>query len=125
MLFATTAYRPYRSPEITVAFNDLSWIFLVAGFTPVVTQGVAFGWAILADLRPKPLFPRWLGWMNVIFPFGLCPGLGLHFVHHGPVAWNGWLSFWLGFVWFGSLTGANILYVIFAINNNMSRDDAE
>jgi hypothetical protein len=122
ILFATTAYRPERTPELTMTLNDLSWIFTIFGFTPVITQNLAFGWAMLADLRPKPLFPRWLGWMNVIFPFGLCPSMGLHFVHHGPIAWNGWVTFWLGFAWFGILTGANIMYTILAINNDMPRD---
>ena len=117
ILSATTAYQPESTPELTMTLNDLSWIFTIFGFTPVNTQDLAFGWAILVDFRPRPLFLRWLCWMNAILPLGLCPSMDLHLVHHGPFAWKGWVTFWLEVVWFRALTGANITYTILAINN--------
>ena len=57
LLFAVTAFRPDRSPDATLLFNDMSWIILVMPWPPFMAQYFAFAFAIFADQRPKPLFP--------------------------------------------------------------------
>jgi hypothetical protein len=65
MLFIVTAFRPGRAPGTTQALNDMSWIMLVMPWPPFMAQNYAFAYAIFIDPRRKPLFPRWLGYVNI------------------------------------------------------------
>jgi hypothetical protein len=99
MLFIATAFRPDRAPGTTQALNDLSWIMLVMPWTPFMAQNYAFAYAIFTDRRVGgvggPLFPRWLGYVNIWAPIIFAPSLLLPFFKTGPFDWRGIFVFWI------------------------------
>jgi hypothetical protein len=95
MLFAATAFRPERAPEMTQLMNDLSWIMLVMPWPPFMAQNFSFAFAILCDRRPKPLFPRYVAYVNIWAPVVFSPALALPFFKTGPLAWNGIFVIWI------------------------------
>ncbi len=95
MLFIVTAFRPDRAPGTTQALNDMSWIMLVMPWPPFMAQNYAFAYAIFTDPRRKPLFPRWLGYVNIWAPIIFSPALLLPFFKVGPFDWRGMFVFWV------------------------------
>jgi hypothetical protein len=95
MLFEVTAFRPYRSPEITQTLNDMCWILLVMPWPPFLAQNYAFAYAIFTDRRERPLFPRWLGYVNIWAPIIFSPSILLPFFKVGPFDWRGIFVFWI------------------------------
>lgn len=102
MLFEVTAFRPERSPEITQTLNDMSWIITVIPWPPFMTQNFSLAYAILGDRRSQPLFPRWIGYLNIWAPISFTPGVLLPFFKSGPFAWSGVLVFWIPAAIFGA-----------------------
>ena len=104
MFWSITAYRPERSPEITQALNDIAWFFTIMPFCLIVVQALAVAAAIFSDKRDSPVFPRWLGYLNVWAAVLYVPGGACTFFKTGPAAWNGILTFWIPasvyFTWF-------------------------
>ena len=95
LLLTTAAFRPERSPEITQALHDLGWIFLFMPFTPFVVQSLSIALAALLDFGPRPVFARWVGYLNLLeFVLFLPVGL-LTFFKTGPFAYHGILVFWV------------------------------
>ena len=95
MLFAVTAFRPDRPPEMTQLLNDMSWIILVMPWPPFMAQNFSFSFAIFSDPRATPLFPRWLGYLNIWAPILFTPALALPFFKTGPLAWSGIFVIWI------------------------------
>jgi hypothetical protein len=120
MLFAVTAFRPERAADSTLLLNDMTWIFLAMPWPPFMVQNFAFAFAILTDTRPAPLFPRWLGYLNVWAPITFTPGVILPFFKSGPFAWNGIFVFWLPAIVFGIQFVANVIWLFKAINSESS-----
>lgn len=108
IFFIVTAFRPERAPETTQMLNDLSWIMLVIPWPPFMMQNFAFACAIFSDPRPVPLFPRWVGFLNIWAPISFTPGILLPFFKSGPFAWSGILVIWIPafifIVWFAVIT---------------------
>jgi hypothetical protein len=108
VLFIVTAFRPERSPELTYLMNDLSWIMAVIEWPPAFMQNLVIGIAVLHDKSPRPVFPRWVAYVNFWVALAFVPGGLLAFFKSGPFAWNGALVFWLAgstfFVWFIVMT---------------------
>lgn len=104
ILFLVTSFRPERNPELTLLMNDFSWIMLVIPWMPFMPQNFAFAFAILSDTQKNPLFPRWLGYLNIWAPISFTPGIFLPFFKSGPFAWDGLFVLWLPgaifIVWF-------------------------
>ena len=80
-----------------------------------MAQNFAFAFAILTDPRRRPLFPRWLGHLNVWATIVYTPAIVLQFFKHGPFAWNGLFVFWLPAVVFGIQFGANTVWLLKAV----------
>lgn len=103
MLFAATAFRPERMPEITQALNDVSWLLFLMPFGPAGIQSLAIGLAVLSDKNVKPIFPRWVAYYNFWVAFLYLPGGFIMFFKTGPFAWNGFIGFWIPaityFIW--------------------------
>src|SRR5882757_1543034 len=95
MLFAATAFRPDRSPDMTQLLNDLGWIILVMPWPPFMTQNFAFAFAIFSDKRRVPVFPRWLAYVNIWAPILFTPAIALPFFKTGPLAWSGIFVIWI------------------------------
>jgi hypothetical protein len=93
--FLLTAFRPERSPQLTMLLNDAAWLFFLTPFPTFVAQNCGIAWGILGDQRTQPVFPRWVAFLNLWTALLLIPA-GLAFVFKtGPFAWNGLFSFWL------------------------------
>lgn len=82
----------------------------------VVFQWIATAIVIFADDREQPIFPRWAGYLNLWVAIASIPSSLLQFVHHGPFAWNGVLSFWFGAAAFGIWILVMSILLIQAIN---------
>jgi hypothetical protein len=115
MLWAVTAFRPDRSPETTQTLNDVAWFIVVMPWAPFMAQNFAFAFAILADARSRPLFPRWLGYLNIWATIVYTPAIVLQFFKDGPFAWNGLFVFWLPAVVFGIQFLANTVWLLKAV----------
>lgn len=104
IIFATAAYRPERPPELTYMMNDFGWICAVLPWPPAFMQSVLIAAAILSDESPSPVFPRWLGYINIWVAICYIPGGFLIFFVNGPFAWSGVFVFWLAgsvfVIWF-------------------------
>jgi hypothetical protein len=63
-------------------------------------QWLSIGIAILRDRRQQPVYPRWVGFVNIWLAVLFCPGNFIYFFRSGPLAWNGLLSWWATVVGF-------------------------
>jgi hypothetical protein len=116
MFFAITAFRSDRADDSTLLLNDMSWILLVMPWPPFMAQNFAFAFAILSDPRSTPLFPRWLGYLNIWAPIVFTPGAILQFFKSGPFAWNGIFVFWIPATVFVVQFTVNVIWLLKAIN---------
>jgi len=121
LAWTDAAFRPDRPAEITQAFNDLAWIFVVMPFVLAEVQNICFGAVIISDRRQNPLFPRWLGFFNFWIALSFIPGGLTTFFKTGPFAYNGLLAFWVPAGTFGPWFIVICVYLIKAIR----RQDAE
>ncbi len=108
IFFLVASFRPERNPELIYLMNDLAWIMMVIPWMPFMAQNYAFAFAILGDPRAKPLFPRWVGFLNIWAPISFSPAILLPFFKTGPFAWSGLLVIWIpAFIfifWFAVIT---------------------
>jgi hypothetical protein len=116
MLFEVAAFRPGRSPEVTQTLNDMCWILLVMPWPPFLTQNYAFAYAIIKDRRSRPLFPRWLAYVNIWCPIVFSPSVLLPFFKTGPFDWRGIFVFWIPAVVFVLQFIANTSMLLRAVN---------
>ena len=93
LLMTTIAFRPDRSPELTMTLNDIAWLLFITPIVPFMIQNVAIGVAILNDKRQT--LPRWVGYVNFWVAFSFIPDPLAFFFHSGPFAWRGIFIFWL------------------------------
>jgi hypothetical protein len=117
MLFEVTAFRPDRDPLTTQTLNDMSWIFLVMPWPPFLVQNWAFAYAILTDPRERPLFPRWLAYLNLWAPIMFSPSVLLPFFKSGPFAWSGIFVIWIPAIVFIVQFFANTAMLLRAIRS--------
>jgi hypothetical protein len=125
LLFIVTSFRPERSPELTQLLNDMSWIFLVAPWPPFMTQNFAFAYAIFTDKRREPLFPRWLGYVNIWAPIIFTPGVMLPFFRSGPFSWGGIFVFWVPATVFGIQFIVNLVFLLKAVDRSEAADEPQ
>jgi hypothetical protein len=121
MLLAVTAFRPERSPDLTLLLNDMSMIALVAPWPPFMTESFAFAFGILTDRSDPPALPRWLAYLNIVAPIIFVPSLALPFYRSGPLAWNGLVVFWIPAVAFGFQLMANTVMLLKSIRQEESQ----
>jgi len=95
MLLEAVAFRPDRAVETTQTLNDMFWIFLVMPWPPFMAQNYAFAYAIFTDPRERPLFPRWLAYVNIWCPLIFTPAVLLPFFKSGPFSWAGIFVIWI------------------------------
>lgn len=123
MIWATAAYRPHElDPTVTRMLNDMGWFFFVMPFTLGFLNYIILGAAILIDRNPKPVFPRWLAYLNfwvaaLIVPAGIIP-----FFKDGPFAWNGAFGFWIPAFVFGNWFFVMAIFVVRAARTRASSD---
>src|SRR5581483_3489495 len=94
-LWQACLYRPNVSPSFTYRLNDFAWLFFVGVISTATMESLAIGAAILFDKRSDPVFPRWVGYLNLWCAALFLPGSCVVFFKTGPLAWNGILAWWL------------------------------
>jgi hypothetical protein len=107
LLMTTIAFRPDRSPELTVTLNDIAWLLFITPIAPFMIQNVAIGVAILND--KQQILPRWVAYVNFWVAFSFIPDVLAFFFHSGPFGWRGIFIFWL------ALTTYTIFLVVMSV----------
>jgi hypothetical protein len=100
LVLTAAAFRPDRSPQITQALHDTGWILLFMPLTPFVVQSLAIAAAALTDSGPRPVFPRWVGYFNILEILLFLPVCLLTFFKTGAFAYHGALVFWVPLIVF-------------------------
>jgi hypothetical protein len=95
------AFTPGRSPQITLALHVAGWLPFIAAIFPAIVQNVSIAAAAFSDRQAEPIFPRWVGYLNIWVATLFLPSGLVLFFHHGPFAWNGIFTFWLAATVFG------------------------
>ncbi len=108
-LWATAAFRPERSPEVTQALVDLGWLLFITPIAPFVLQYAILAIAIFGDKRPVPAFPRWAAYLQLWVSISFLPAVIAMFLKTGPFAWNGLLVWWVPFAMF---TGWFVIMIV-------------
>ena len=124
LLLEWVAFRPDRNPVDTQTYNDLFWIMLVMPWPPFMAQNYAFAYAIFTDHRERPLFPRWLAYLNIWAPLVFSPAILLPFFKSGPFFWGGIFVFWLPGVVFTIQFIANVTMLLRAIKDEERETEA-
>jgi len=113
-------FRKGRSAEITQALSDVFWLSFVGIVGNFVLQGLILAAATFSD-PGQTVFPRWFGYVNLWYAILAAPGGTIFLFHHGPLAWNGLLAWWIPLLAFGFWTGCISSAVLYALNRE-SRD---
>jgi hypothetical protein len=93
LIMAVAAFRPARSPELTVLLNDLAWLLFIPPVAPFIIQNLAIAASAFRD--PRSPIPRWVGYLNCWIGFTFTFDVLALVFHRGPFTWNGVLIFWL------------------------------
>lgn len=101
MAWATAAFRPDERPaELTRFANDLGWFPFVGVGSPAFIQSIAIAIVVFRDIRPNPVFKRWVGYFNIWCVLLFFAGALIYAFKSGPLAWNGVIAFWIPVVVF-------------------------
>src|SRR5919204_4851003 len=95
LFWQTAAFRPDRAATTVQTLNDLAWMPFLGITGTLIAQQLVIAIAALRDERPDPVFPRWVGYANLWAALGIVPASFVVFFHHGPLAWNGVLAWWV------------------------------
>ncbi|MFC8525883.1 hypothetical protein [Nocardia sp. NPDC057227] len=93
ILFAVAAFRPERDPALVQLLNDLAWLLFIAPIGMLVAQFVLLALAVYLDDRA--VFPRWVAPYSLLTAVLVAPSAGAAVFRSGPLAWDGFVSFWL------------------------------
>ena len=103
MIFAIATFRAERNVDATLLLHDVAWLLLVVLFPVQFGQNMGIALGVLGDKSPKPVFPRWVGYVNLWFCVLLVPVVLAFYFKTGPFAWHGIVSFWMAatafFIW--------------------------
>lgn len=104
MLLGAVAFRPERAPEAVQALSDFAWVMIIMPASSVLPQFAALAIAIFRDRSQRPVFPRWVGYVNIWTGILFQSSLMTLLFQRGPFAWDGLFAFWVPFtafaVWF-------------------------
>lgn len=95
LLWLIGAFRPGRPPDLTMLLNDMAWIIFTAPVGMIVVMNICLALAIFFDAHPKPIYPRWVAYLNLLTAAAIAPSACAAVFRSGPLAWNGFVSFWL------------------------------
>jgi hypothetical protein len=108
MLWIAATFRSELEPATIRMLNDLSWLIFVMVFPGYVLQLSCIALASFMDDSDKPLWPRWVGYLNLWIALSGAGGGIAAFFKHGPFAWNGLVGFYIPIgaftIWIGVMT---------------------
>lgn len=119
--YLTAAYRPDRPAELVQVMNDGGWLQLMGGVFLGLSLPLGIAATALLDKSPEPVFPRWLGWLNLWVTIALLPDQLLFFFHSGPFAWNGLFGLYIPFVAAGTFFVVDIVVLRKAVLRDRAR----
>lgn len=117
LLLEVAAFRPNRSPEIIQALNDIPWLMFIGMGATAILQPALIAIATLQDKSPDPVFPRWVGYLNIWAVLLFLPGPVCVFFKTGPLAWDGIFPWWIPFVVFA----AWLVIMIVVVHQSLNR----
>lgn len=106
LLWGVAAFRPDRSPASTQLINDAASTIFYWGFAPGTVECAAMGVAVLLDRSEHPIFPRWVGCVDLFTAVTYACGAPALFVKTGAFGWDGVFTLWLPFAGFAAWLGA-------------------
>lgn len=121
--FQVAAYRPERSDDSIMMLNDMGWLPFTGIIYAIFIQNLAIGFAVLADRRANPIYPRWYGYFCFWTALLYCPAGFDVFVKDGPLAWDGLFSWWLSLVSFFAWLVVTIMVTLHAIAAHVAAPD--
>ncbi len=80
---------------VVQAFNDLGFFLFLYTWPPFAIWMWIIAIAILRDINPEPIFPRWVAFYNLWAGLLMAPASLMGLFKAGPFAYNGLLAFWL------------------------------
>ena len=95
LLLSVPAFRPELPVGVIQALNDIAWLIFIGYVYTIIVQVILIAVAIFQDQRDDPIFPRWVGYYNLVALVTFVPGAADLFFRDGPIAWDGLLSFWV------------------------------
>ena len=95
LFWLVAAFRPEREAALTQLYNDIAWVTFAAQAGFLVAQSVFLAIAIYLDRQPKPVFRSWVAHFNLAVAAAIVPATFSATTLEGPIAWNGFASFWL------------------------------
>lgn len=116
------AYRPTRNPELILLLNDMAWLVFIAPVGAVVVMNLCLALAVYLDVRPDPVFPRWVAPFNLATAAAMTPAVCAVIFKTGPLAWDGVVSFWLRVGAFGVYVAVMFVVVRAAIARQARED---
>lgn len=103
VLWGVCAFTVDRSPEMTVALHQLSWLsFITPGaFFWMQVGSVGLVTVVGRQNDPSCAFPRWFGWFTLwgAFEMSVFPTFCQMF-WSGPFAWDGLLTFYVTVIYY-------------------------
>lgn len=121
IFFAVAAFRPERDDELVRVLDDMAWIIFIAPIGMLLAQFLLLALAVRFDTSEQPIFPKWVAPYSVLTALAMAPSAGAAVFRDGPLAWDGFLSFWLR-------NGAFALFVVvmfFVVRAAMARQARE
>jgi hypothetical protein len=94
IIWTVAAFRPERSAELTQAINDLAWFVLELPAPTAVMQFLAIICVVLGDDSEKPVFPKWVAWLNIVVAIAFLPGAAAGWlINYKSMDWNGLIAY--------------------------------
>jgi len=91
-----------RAADLTYLLNDIGWLQFLGGLDLILPMFIIIPIMAFADRRPVPVFPRWVGYLNLFVFVIVLPGQLMFFFYSGPFAWNGLFGIWIPLMGFGA-----------------------
>ena len=117
VLMGVAAFRPERSAELTQLTNDAGFTIFLWVFAPTTLEFAVLGAATFMDRGERPLFPRWMGYLDLAVGVIFVAGAPTLFVKRGPFGWDGALAFWAVLIAFGVWLGLTFAMMLRAIGD--------
>lgn len=112
LLLEVAAFREDRDPGTIQTLDDIAWLMFIAMGAVAILQPFVVGVVILQQrTEDEQVFPRWAGYFSVWTAILFLPGPVCVFFKTGPMAWDGFLPWWIPFAVFALWVAVMIVVV--------------
>jgi hypothetical protein len=116
LLWGAAVFRPDRPAAGTQLINDVGSTIFYWAFSPGSVEVAAAGIAVLMDRSERPLFPRWLGYLDLAVAVAYAGGAPAVFFKTGAFGWDGLFALWLPFAGFSAWLASTFVTSVRAID---------